>query len=269
MLGAIAGDVIGSVYEFSNHRYKEFELLKDDCFFTDDTVMTIAVCEALMDSCPDEDDNDIRERIIDSMKKYGRRYPFCGFGGHFFRWVLGPERKPYNSFGNGSAMRVSSAGWLYDDIETVRRMAVLTADVTHSHPEGIKGAECIASLIFLARNGASKDELRRYAQVEFGYNLEFTCDGIRDTYMFNETCQETVPQAIVSFLEGDDFEDVIRTGVSIGGDTDTLCAIAGSIAEAYYGMPEDIRLRVLEFLEGEDELMKVIDRFVCRISDKK
>lgn len=263
-MGAITGDIAGSLYEFNNIRSRDFEFLSDRCHFTDDTVMTVAVCDALLDCAVSDDDDVIRERIINSLKYWGKKYPFCGFGGRFFRWVLGPARKPYGSCGNGSAMRVSPAGWLFDDIDTVRRMARLTADVTHSHPEGIKGAEAVACLIYLSRTGAGKEQLKKYVTENFGYSLDFTCDGIRDTYCFDATCQNTVPQAIVCFLEAGGFEDTVRNGVSIGGDTDTICAVAGSIAEAFYGISGDIREKAYEFLD--DEMIEVICRFNDRIS---
>ena len=259
MLGAIIGDIVGSIYEFDNIKTKDFELFDKECFFTDDTVITVAVAEALMKSNISENEHIIRERLVASMKKWGRKYPDAGYGGHFLYWLLEGDTKPYNSYGNGSAMRVSAAGWLYDDMFTTRYMARLTSAVTHNHSEGIKGAEATASAIFMARKGASKQKIREYIQDEFNYDLSFTCDEIRPVYSFNETCMDTVPQAIVAFLDGKSFEDVIRTGVSIGGDTDTLCAIAGSIAEAYYGIPKDIEETARGFLT--EDVLKIVDDF--------
>ena len=263
MLGAIIGDIVGSIYEFDNIKTKNFELFDRECFFTDDTVMSVAVAEALLDTQPDDRENVIKNKLTESMKKWGREYPHAGYGGHFSYWLTTDDIQPYNSYGNGSAMRVAAAGWLYDDMFTTRNMARLTSAVTHNHPEGIKGAEATAAAIFLARNGASKQEIREYIEKEFSYDLNFTCDEIRPTYYFNETCMNTVPQAIVAFLDGESFEDVIRTGVSIGGDTDTLCAIAGSVAEAYYGIPEDIGETAKSFLT--EDLLEVVEKFYNKL----
>ena len=259
LTGAITGDIVGSIYEFDNIKTTEFELFTQECFFTDDTVMTIAVAEALLKVNPTDSEEKIRAALVSSMKKWGRWYPHAGYGGRFRCWLISADTEPYNSYGNGSAMRVSPAGWLYDDMETTRRMARLTADVTHNHPEGIRGAEATVAAIFLARTGASKEEIRAYVETEFGYNLGFTCDEIRPDYYFNETCQETVPQAFAAFLDGQEFEDAIRLGVSLGGDTDTLCAIAGSIAEAYFGVPEDIAETAKSFLPVD--MLDVLDAF--------
>ena len=200
MIGAILGDMIGAPYEFDmGNKTKEFPLFSKESEFTDDSVMTIAVAEALINTFG-QSDEEIKTAIIDSMQKWGKRYPNAGYGGMFERWLLTKEPKPYGSFGNGSAMRVSSVGWLYDDIDTTRKMAVLTAEVTHNHPEGIKGAEATASAIFLARTGHSKDDIRQYIVKEFGYDLSRTCDEIRPTYHHVESCQETVPEAITAFL---------------------------------------------------------------------
>ena len=215
--------------------------------FTDDSVMTIAVAEALMESTGQSDD-EIKGTLIYSMQRWGRKYPNAGYGGMFYYWLREKDPQPYNSFGNGSAMRVSSAGWLYDTLEETRHIARLTAEVSHNHPEGIKGAEATASAIFLARTGKSKDEIHDYIIKEFGYDLSRTCDEIRPTYHHVETCQQTVPEAITASLDGLDFEDVIRTAVSLGGDCDTLTCIAGSIAEAYYGVPDDLRKECIKRL---------------------
>ena len=266
MLGAIIGDIVGSIYEFDNIKTKEFEFFDRECFFTDDTVMSVAVGEALLDMRPTDKEDEIEAGLVASMKKWGREYPHAGYGGHFSYWLRTDDTQPYNSYGNGSAMRVAAAGWLYDDMFTTRYMARLTSAVTHNHPEGIKGAEATAAAIFMARSGASKQEIREYIEKEFSYDLNFTCDEIRPTYYFNETCMDTVPQAIVAFLDGESFEDVIRTGVSIGGDTDTLCAIAGSIAEAYYGIPEDIGETAKSFLT--EDLLEVVEKFYKEIAKK-
>lgn len=259
MIGAFLGDIIGSPYEFDNgDKTKVFPIFSKHSEFTDDSVMTVAVAEALLDTLGKSDD-EIKSALIDSMRKWGKKYPYAGYGGMFIYWLSEKNPKPYGSFGNGSAMRVSSVGWLFDDIETTRKIAVLTAEVSHNHPEGIKGAEAVASAIFLARTGKGKSEIKDYIVSEFGYNLSRTCDEIRPSYHHVETCQETVPEAITAFLEGQDFEDVIRTAVSLGGDCDTLTCISGSIAEAFYGVPESLKTECRNRLE--DDMIEVLDRF--------
>ena len=241
MYGAILGDMIGAPYEFDlGDKTKDFPLFCADSHYTDDTVMTIAVAEALLDH-RFEDDDAVKIAVVDAMQRWGRRYPNAGYGSRFVRWLCARRPEPYGSYGNGSAMRVSAAGWLFDTIEETRAKARLTAEVTHNHPEGIKGAEATASAIFLARTGHSKDEIKAYITRAFGYDLSRTCDQIRPDYHHVESCQETVPEAITAFLEGTDFEDVIRTAVSLGGDCDTLTCIAGGIAEAFYGVPEKLK----------------------------
>ena len=255
MIGAILGDIIGSPYEFDRgDKTKDFPLFCRESEFTDDTVMTIAVAEALLDAQPKAEDDWIRRRLISSMKKWGAKYPDAGYGTGFMLWLIKENTKPYNSFGNGSAMRVSAAAWIYNNIESVRHAARLTAEVTHNHPEGIKGAQATASAIFLARTGHSKAEIKTYIEREFGYDLSRTCDEIRPGYRHVESCMETVPEAITAFLEGDRFEDVIRTAVSLGGDCDTLTAIAGSIAEGFYGVPEELHKECMRRLP-KDMLM--------------
>lgn len=242
MYGAILGDIIGSPYEFDRgNKSKEFPLFTGDSTYTDDTVMTIAVAEALLDAGSDAGEETLRKKVVSAMQKYGKAYPHAGYGARFSCWLESLDPQPYESYGNGSAMRVSSVAWLYDDLETIRDMARLSAEVTHNHPEGIKGAEATASAIFLARVGSTKQEIKAYIMQEFGYDLSRTCDEIRPTYHHVESCQETVPEAITAFLEGESFEDVIRTAVSIGGDCDTLAAIAGSMAEGFYGVPEELK----------------------------
>ena len=226
--------------------------------------MTVAVAEALMDTMG-KTDEEIRKALVASMRRWGTRYPFAGYGGRFIEWLYDEDPKPYNSFGNGSAMRVAAAGWLYDTLEETRRVARLTAEVSHNHPEGIKGAESTAAVIFLARSGKSKEEIREYVVREFGYDLSRTCDEIRPGYHHVESCQETVPEAMTAFLEGLDFEDVIRTAVSLGGDCDTLTCIAGSMAEAFYGVPEILKIECRNRLDPEMDA--VLDRFEDCLSD--
>ena len=260
MYGAILGDMIGAPYEFDRGRkVKDFgPLFIRSSTFTDDSVMTIAVAQALMDSAGKADD-EVRKALVESMQQFGRMFPYAGYGGMFGEWLEESDPKPYGSYGNGSAMRVSAAGWLYDTLEETRKYARLSAEVTHNHPEGIKGAEATAGAIFLARTGKTKDEIRAYIVSEFGYDLSRRCDEIRPTYHHVESCQKTVPEAITAFLEGSDFEDVIRTAVSLGGDCDTLTCIAGGMAEAFYGVPEELVTECRKRLPKE--LLDVVDRF--------
>ena len=259
MIGAIMGDMIGAPYEFDmGNKTKDFPLFNRESQFTDDSVMTIAVAEALMDTIGKSND-EIRTALVKSMQKWGRRYPNAGYGGMFYRWLREENPKPYGSFGNGSAMRVSSAGWLFGTLAETRHIARLTAEVTHNHLAGIKGAEVTASAIFLARKGSSKEEIKDYIIKEFGYDLSRTCDEIRPEYHHVETCQQTVPEAVTAFIEGTDFEDVIRTAVSLGGDCDTLTCIAGSMAEAFYGIPSEMIKECRKRLP--EDMLSVIDRF--------
>lgn len=259
MYGAILGDMIGAPYEFDRgEKTKIFPLFGPESEFTDDSVMTLAVAEALLDAAG-ESDEAVRAALVRSMQKWGKKYPDAGYGGRFRFWLRAADPQPYNSFGNGSAMRVSAAGWLYDTLDETRRMARLTSVVTHDHPEGIKGAEAVASAIFLARTGSSKDAIRDYVIREFGYDLSRTCDDIRPDYHHVESCQQTVPEAITAFLEGTDFEDVIRTAVSLGGDCDTLTCIAGSMAEAFYGVPAALQAECEARLS--EDLLAVLKRF--------
>ena len=259
MYGAILGDMIGAPYEFDRGgKTKDFPLFIAESRFTDDTVMSVAVAEALLDTVGQTDDA-IRSALIRSLRKWGRRYPGAGYGRRFIGWLASENPRPYGSCGNGSAMRVSAAGWLYDTLGDTRRAARLTAEITHNHPEGIKGAEAAAGAIYLARTGSGKGEIRAYIEREFGYDLTRTCDEIRPGYTHVETCQKTVPEAVTAFLEGTDFEDVIRTAVSLGGDCDTLTCIAGGIAEAYYGVPDALRAACRERLTAD--LLAVLDRF--------
>ena len=260
MFGAILGDIIGSPYEFDRgQKVKDFPLFKESSIFTDDTVMTIAVAEALMEADETMEDEEIRKLLVSSMRCWGRKYPFAGYGMRFSIWLAEPRPKPYGSYGNGSAMRVSSAAGLFDDLETVRKMARLSAEVTHNHPEGIKGAESTAAAIYLARTGKTKAEIKAYIETEFGYDLSRTCDEIRPEYYHVESCMETVPEAITAFLEGEDFEDVIRTAVSLGGDCDTLTAIAGSMAEGFYGVPDALKQECYGRLT--EEMKNILRRF--------
>lgn len=243
MIGAILGDIIGSPYEFERgNKSKNFPLFSNFSRYTDDSVMTIAVANAFLNALDDEDSEEkLLDMIAESMRKFGKMFPNAGYGGMFRMWLANPEIKAYGSFGNGSAMRVSSTAWLFDDVESVRNAARLSALVTHNHIEGIKGAEATASAIFLARTGHGKAEIKEFIEREFGYDLSRTLDEIRQSYRNDVSCMKTVPEAITAFLEGNDFEDVVRNAISLGGDCDTIGAIAGSIAEGFFGVPDELK----------------------------
>ncbi len=271
MYGAILGDIIGSPYEWHNKKSKDFPLFSKFSRFTDDTVMTLAVASGFMmafdnadphiedgDEVNDDNKAFIEESIIRSMKTLGLRYPNAGYGGRFRDWLKNGT-KPYNSWGNGSAMRVSPAAWVCSSIDKAREMASLQAAVTHDHPEGIKGAEALASAIFIARVGGTKDDIREYVTHEFGYDLTRTCDSIRPDYKFDVSCQGSVPEAIIAFLESKDFEDAVRNAISLGGDSDTIGAMAGSIAEAFYSVPDELKAKCEEMLPSD--LRKILKDF--------
>ena len=251
MLGAILGDIVGSPYEFdhNNYKHKDFPLLSEKSHFTDDTVMTLAVALGLI--AGQGDAQKTFAEVQHEMRHWGRRYPHAGYGGMFRQWLRAEHPQPYGRFGNGSAMRVAAAGWLFDTLDKTLEMAKVTAEVTHNHPEGIKGAQATAAATFLARTGHSKPEIKRYVEQTFGYDLSRTCDEIRPGYRHVETCQQTVPEAIIAFLESTGFEDALRNAVSLGGDSDTLACITGGIAEAFYGMPPELREETLKRLSEE------------------
>lgn len=256
MLGAIAGDIIGSPYEFNRNNIKttDFPLFSERSRFTDDTVITLAVAQAIMRTIPERgavpDKNAFAEAVIDSMHEMGHMYPKAGYGQKFALWLSHKSREPYGSLGNGSAMRVSPVAWAFNDLETVELFAALSAVVTHNHPEGVKGAQAVASAICLALCGNTKELIRDYITDRYGYDLTRTLDEIRPSYKFDATCPGSVPEAITAFLEGESYEDTIRKAVSIGGDSDTIACIAGGIAEAFYGvLPENIMRGVLLILD--------------------
>ncbi len=268
MYGAILGDIIGSRFEFDRGPWtKDFEPVHPDAKWTDDTVMTVAIAEALLEVGRDAGVSVIEEACIWSMQKWGRKYSDAGYGGHFRRWLRASDPKPYGSYGNGSAMRVSAAGWLYDSLERTREVARTTAAVTHNHPEGIKGAECTAAVIFLARNGATKEEIHDFIHREFGHDLSETLEEMRAHHRMDESCMDALPKALRSFLDGEDFEDVIRNAVSLGGDTDTIAAIAGAMGEAMFRVrPEDPVRALLERLTPDmKEVLTRFDRELRRI----
>ena len=254
MFGAIAGDILGSVHEFNPVKTKDFELFGPDCSFTDDTVMTVAVAEAAMH----------HGSYVDALQAWGRKYPFAGYGSWFGKWIFSETPEPYNSFGNGSAMRVSSIGWLYDEEKRILEEASKSAQITHNHPEGIKGAQAIALGIFLARNGATKPQIKEKLESTFGYGLSRTLDQIRPGYFFDVTCPGSVPQAIIAFLESSDFEDAIRNAISLGGDADTQACISGALAEAHYlGVPKDIQEFAMKRITPE--MLEVLNDFQERV----
>lgn len=253
MLGAIIGDIAGSRFEFNNYLNTDFKLFTKECAYTDDTICTIAVAYSLLSKG--------KISFSDSLLYWCRKYPNPKghYGGSFAKWIHSNNNEPYNSFGNGSAMRVSPCAWLSNDLDTILQYAKQSAECTHNHPEGIKGAMCIAECIYHAKNGVSKEQIKDIITSKYGYNLNTNCDKIRATNTFNETCQVTVPQAIVAFIDSTDFESAISLAVSIGGDSDTIAAITGSIAEAYYSIPENIKEKALEYLPNE--LKEVINLF--------
>jgi ADP-ribosylglycohydrolase len=255
MLGAIAGDIIGSVREFAGLKTKDFPLFSEHSRFTDDTVLTIAVADRLL----------YGGNYPSLLKAYYRNYPRAGYGGKFARWGASEDPEPYNSWGNGSAMRVSPVGYAFDRLDLVVLEAEISAIATHNHPEGIKGAQAIAAAIFLARTGSSKLEIKDYIQTTFSYNLDRTLAAIRPEYTFEVSCQGSVPEAILSFLESTDYEDAIRNAISLGGDSDTLACMAGGIAEAFYGgVPESIASQVLKILD--EPLNLVLQEFSVKYS---
>jgi ADP-ribosylglycohydrolase len=257
MIGAIAGDIIGSVYEHRPIKTKKFPLFDPGCSFTDDTVLTVAVADAILSGRP----------YVESVRRIGRRYPNAGYGGSFIRWLFSGDFRPYNSWGNGAAMRVSPVGFAFTTEDEVLRQARMTTEFTHNHPEGIKGAEATALSVFLAGTGHGKETIRARVQSRFGYDLERTVDEIRPSYSFDVSCQGTVPEAIIAFLDGSSYEDAVRNAVSLGGDSDTLACITGGIAESYFGdVPRNIRHRVEELLTPD--LLEVVGAFYERFGSK-
>ena len=267
MIGAIIGDIVGSRFEFHNHKSKDFEFFAGDCYFTDDTVMTLAIARALQESRPDG--SDLSENTVRCMQAIGRHYPDCGYGGRFRHWMFSDDPKPYNSFGNGAAMRVSAC------VDTIRELNEKEMDlllqraervtaVTHDHPEGLKGAKAVVAAAALAKAGKSIEEIKAFMDENY-YNVDFTLDGIRENYRFDVTCQGSVPQALAAFYESTGFEDAIRNAVSIGGDSDTIAAITGAVAEAYYGVPEDMEEKALAYLD--ERLLGIYEGYMDHLEE--
>ncbi|TXK76731.1 ADP-ribosylglycohydrolase family protein [Paenibacillus sp. N3.4] len=266
MLGAIVGDVIGSYYEWHNVKSEEFPLFHRFSRFTDDTVLTLAVADAILNRVNTNsmlDSRKNRKLYATKMKQYARRYPDAGYGGRFEEWMKGDSFRPYRSYGNGSAMRVSPIGLAFDSMEEVLEEAKRSAEVTHNHKKGIKGAQAVASAVFLARTGKTKDYIRTFITSNFGYNLDRTLASIRPNYMFDSSCEGSVPEAIIAFLESSDFMDALRKAISLGGDSDTIACIAGAIAHAYYkDIPIDIALAVK--LKLDISLWETLNQFMAR-----
>jgi len=249
MLGAIIGDIIGSPYEFGSDKTKDFLLFAPESRPTDDSIITIAVGCACAEASLGDEEN-FKQILSEYIREIGLRYPDAGYGGRFYQWMIMDEAEPYGGYTNGSAMRVSPTAWAADTLPEVEELAKWSAEITHDHPEGIKGAQAVAAAIFLARTGSDKDEIREYIEANY-YDLNFITDEIRESYSHDMTCEGSVPQAIVAFLDSEDFEDAVRNAVSLGGDGDTLACIAGAIAEAYYGIPEEIEEQVFEYLDED------------------
>lgn len=259
MLGAIIGDIIGSRFEWHNIKTKEFELFSYKSRPTDDSIMTLALAKAILDS--KDDYSDLGDLAVDSMQSLGRKYPNCGYGGRFKHWVFAVDPKPYQSLGNGSAMRVSPAGYAAKDLAEAKLLSQKITEVTHDHPEGLKGAEAVVVAIYMAKNGCSRQEIKDLIDQNY-YPMDFTLEAIRPTYKFDATCQGTVPQALMAFFESTSFEDAIRNAISIGGDSDTIACMAGAVAAAFFGIPKDIREAAQPFLEGE--VKRVYQAFIQR-----
>ncbi|UCD91047.1 MAG: ADP-ribosylglycohydrolase family protein [Desulfobacterales bacterium] len=250
MIGAIAGDIIGSVYEHYPIKTKDFPLFHPRCRFTDDSVLTVAMADAILTKRPYEQ----------SVREIGRRYPRAGYGRAFIGWLYSEQPQPYNSWGNGSAMRVSPVGFAFDTEDHVLSEAKKTASISHNHPEGLKGAQATALAVFHARMGYTKDEIRGEISQRFGYNMHRAVDDIRPTYAFDISCQGTVPEAIIAFLDSTSYEDAVRNAISLGGDSDTLACITGGIAEAFYqGVPDAVRAKVKGLLAPD--LLKITEAF--------
>ena len=260
MLGAIIGDIVGSRFEWNNYRSKDFIFFHNNSHMTDDSIMTIAIAKAILNSNPDRSNLD--EKAIYYMRYFGKKYSNHDYGGMFSDWLTTANPKPYNSFGNGAAMRVSACGFAAKSLEDAKLLSKLVTEVTHNHPEGLKGAEATTVAIYLARTGHTIPQIREYIHQNY-YKLDFTLDEIRDSYQFNETCQNSVPQAIEAFLESESFEDAIRNAISIGGDSNTIAAITGGIAEAYYGIPENIKEITMKYYLN-DVIKDIIDEFEKR-----
>lgn len=251
MLGAIIGDIVGSIYEFRSDKTKSFPLFSPGCSPTDDSLMTMAVGVTCV-STDTHNESEFKHALALMMREIGRQYPDAGYGDRFFDWLMSDTMGPYGSYGNGSAMRVSPVTYVAKTLDEAEKLAKWSAEVTHDHPEGIKGAQAVAAAIYLAKEGHDKDEIRAYIEEKY-YDLDFTLDEIRPSYSFDVTCMGSVPQAIMCFLEAEDFEDAVRNAISLGGDGDTIGAMAGAIAEAYFGIPDELQEEAMEYMDDTEK----------------
>ena len=263
MFGALIGDIVGSRFEWNNWKSKDFDFFSEDCFVTDDSIMTLAICKAFLQK--PRNTRELALRCIQCMQELGKCYPRAGYGVRFARWLIDEDPKPYESFGNGAAMRVSATAYVAKNEEEVKELSRAVTEISHNHPEGLKGAQATAHAIYLARTGKSQGEIRDVICANY-YALDLTLAEIKADYTFNETCQNTVPQALQAFFEAKDFEDAIRNAISIGGDSDTLAAITGSVAEAYFGIPQSLRHKAIDFLD--DRLLSLLVRFEAQYPGK-
>lgn len=249
MIGAIIGDIAGSRFERVNRRSKKFRIFHEKSHPTDDSVMSLAIAKAILEC--NGNYTDLSSRAVSCMQELGRMYKNAGYGGTFIQWICSKDPKPYGSFGNGAAMRVSPCGFAAKSVDEAKQLSEMVTKVSHNHPEGLKGAEAIAVCVYLAKNGKTKDEIRNYVKENY-YDIDFMIDGIRSSYKFDVSCQGSVPVALEAFFESSDFEDAIRSAVSVGGDSDTIAAMAGAVAEAYYGVPEDFVHDTMDYLDGPE-----------------
>ena len=256
MLGTIVGNIVGSRFEFRNHKSKEFDFLVSNCFPTDDSIMSLAIASAIL-MC-DANYKDLGSNATKCMQTFGRKYSYSGYGKSFSEWIFSDNPQPYNSWGNGAAMRISPVGFVAKDIDEVKRLSKAVTEVKHNHAEGLKGAEATAVAIFLARKGWDKNKIKKYITDNY-YNIDFTLDSIREDYKFHVSCQKSIPQALEAFFESTSFEDAIRNAISIGGDSDTIAAITGGVAEAYYGIPDDIQKKTKGYLDNH--LLEILNLF--------
>ncbi len=263
MIGAIIGDIVGSVYEFHTIKQKEFKLLKPKCQVTDDTIMTCAIAKACIDYLDNKNINSFKEKCIIYMQELGRKYKNAGYGYNFNQWLMDENPQPYNSYGNGGAMRTSPVAYVAESLEEVELLAKAQAEVSHNHEEGIKGAQAIASAMYMSLNGKTKEEIKEYIEKKY-YKLDFTIKDIRRKYKYDISAQGSVPEAIESFLEGENYEDSIRNAICLGGDADTLACMTGAISECFYGLPDNIDIN--PYLN--DELKEIINNFYNKIKKK-
>lgn len=261
MLGAVIGDIAGSRFEWRNRKSKAFTLFHPSCSITDDSAMTLAVARAILDCAGNY--AALSDAAVCRMQEFGRRWARGCYGGSFARWLMSAAPQPYGSFGNGAAMRVSACAWAAASLDEALDMARRVTVITHDHPEGVKGAEAVTAAIWLARSGETRETIRRFLELNW-YRLDFTLDELRPQYGFDVSCQGSVPQALVAFLESTSFEDAVRNAVSLGGDSDTIAAIAGSVAEAFYGIPHVLRAEAMRYLDAE--LLAVVHEFEARFS---